>query len=258
MFRGLNGLSKVLINTAKTKTAPSLRGESFSCSSWAIIRNQHTSSSFIASSSSRTSLSVGESPVKRQISTSTASASSVVGGKRLGFMANEGGASMNGEGARGGGRQEVVFGMDSRRGFKSSCCGGGLCHGGNEGNPPKSEDEVVNITYVLKDGSKQEVKGKVGDNVMYLAHHYGIDIEGACEASLACSTCHVYVKEDFLDVLPEAVDEEEDMLDLAPFLEFNSRLSCQIILSKDMDGIEVTLPRATRNFYVDGHVPQPH
>jgi ferredoxin len=50
---------------------------------------------------------------------------------------------------------------------------------------------------------------------MNVAHDNGIDLEGACEGSLACSTCHVYVNEDYFDKLPEAVDEEEDMLDLA-------------------------------------------
>ncbi|CAB3984464.1 adrenodoxin, mitochondrial [Paramuricea clavata] len=93
---------------------------------------------------------------------------------------------------------------------------------------------------------------------MYLAHRHNVEIEGACEASLACSTCHVYVKQEYFDILPEPEEGEEDMLDLAPFLQENSRLSCQIILTKEMDGIEVMLPKATRNFYVDGHIPQPH
>ncbi|XP_050041743.2 adrenodoxin-like protein 1, mitochondrial isoform X2 [Dermacentor andersoni] len=127
-----------------------------------------------------------------------------------------------------------------------------------EWKDPKSDDEVVNITYVRKDGSKVPVRGKVGDNLMYLAHRYGVEMEGACEASLACTTCHVYVREDYCDKLPEPDEKEEDLLDLAPFLKENSRLGCQIILTKDLEGMEVTLPMATRNFYVDGHVPQPH
>ncbi|XP_037288512.2 adrenodoxin-like protein 1, mitochondrial Ferredoxin 1 [Rhipicephalus microplus] len=127
-----------------------------------------------------------------------------------------------------------------------------------EWKDPKSDDEVVNITYVKKDGSKVAVRGKVGDNLLYLAHRYGIEMEGACEASLACTTCHVYVKEDYYDKLPEPDEKEDDLLDLAPFLKENSRLGCQIILTKDLEGMEVTLPQATRNFYVDGHVPQPH
>ncbi|KAK3089197.1 hypothetical protein FSP39_001664 [Pinctada imbricata] len=116
----------------------------------------------------------------------------------------------------------------------------------------------VNIAFILKDGTKKHIKGKVGDNAMYLAHRYEIEMEGACEASLACSTCHCYVHHDYVDKLPEPLEEEEDMLDLAAFLKENSRLGCQIILNKDLEGIELTLPQATRNFYVDGHVPTPH
>lgn len=93
---------------------------------------------------------------------------------------------------------------------------------------------------------------------MYLAHEHNIELEGACEASLACCTCHVYVDEDSFDVLGEIVEEEEDMLDMAPELRENSRLSCQIVLRKEIEGITLELPRITRNFYVDGHVPQPH
>ncbi|XP_055912613.1 adrenodoxin-like protein 1, mitochondrial [Eupeodes corollae] len=134
-----------------------------------------------------------------------------------------------------------------------------LCHGGDyESKDPKSEDEVVNITYVDKDGKRTPVRGKIGDNIMYLAHRYGVEMEGACEASLACTTCHVYVDYDYLDKLPEAEEKEDDLLDMAPFLKENSRLGCQILLTKELDGMEVTLPKATRNFYVDGHKPKPH
>nr|XP_035975498.1 ferredoxin-2, mitochondrial isoform X3 [Halichoerus grypus] len=81
---------------------------------------------------------------------------------------------------------------------------------------------------------------------------------GACEASLACSTCHVYVSEDHLDLLPPPVEREDDMLDMAPLLQENSRLGCQIVLTPELEGAEFTLPKITRNFYVDGHVPKPH
>ncbi|CAG5123243.1 unnamed protein product [Candidula unifasciata] len=142
-----------------------------------------------------------------------------------------------------------------RRSFRLQ---GYLCNGEYEWEDPKSEADVVNITYVDRQGERHQVRGKVGDNVMYLAHRYNIEMEGACEASLACSTCHVYVKDEYFNKLPEPDEKEEDMLDMAPFLKENSRLGCQIILRKELDGIEVTLPKATRNFYVDGHVPQPH
>ncbi|XP_048000020.1 adrenodoxin-like protein 1, mitochondrial [Leguminivora glycinivorella] len=133
-----------------------------------------------------------------------------------------------------------------------------LKHGEYEWQDPKSEEEVVNIVYVTKDGKKHPVRGKVGDNVLYLAHRYGIEMEGACEASLACTTCHVYVHEKYLDQLPPSEEKEDDLLDMAPFLKENSRLGCQITLTKDLEGMELQLPNATRNFYVDGHKPTPH
>ncbi|CAH1642548.1 unnamed protein product [Spodoptera littoralis] len=133
-----------------------------------------------------------------------------------------------------------------------------LRHGEYEWQDPKSEDEVVNITYVDKDGNRIKVRGKVGDNVMYLAHRHDIPMEGACEASLACTTCHVYVPPDYFDKLPASEEKEDDLLDMAPFLKENSRLGCQITLTKDLEGMEVQLPKATRNFYVDGHKPKPH
>eukprot|EP00039_Didymoeca_costata_P004199 m.71922 g.71922 ORF g.71922 m.71922 type:complete len:175 (-) comp12289_c0_seq3:83-607(-) len=133
-----------------------------------------------------------------------------------------------------------------------------LRHGGYEMKDPKSPDEIVNITYVARDGTEHKIAGKIGDNVLYLAHRYEIDLEGACEASLACSTCHVYVHDDYMDMLPEPEEEEDDMLDLAACLKENSRLGCQIILKKEMEGMVLTLPPITRNFYVDGHVPKPH
>ena len=65
----------------------------------------------------------------------------------------------------------------------------------------------VNMTYITREGNRVPVKGKVGDNILFLAHRYDVEMEGACEASLACTTCHVYVKEEYLDKLPEATEE---------------------------------------------------
>merc|ERR1711878_169464 len=118
------------------------------------------------------------------------------------------------------------------------------CHETNE--EIQSRPDTINVTFITKDGEKISVVGREGERALYLAHRKGIDMEGACEASLACTTCHVYV------------ETEEDLLDMAPFLASNSRLGCQIILTPDIDGIELRLPRATKNFYVDGHKPQPH
>ncbi|KAM5308558.1 ferredoxin-2, mitochondrial isoform 2-T2 [Glossophaga mutica] len=116
----------------------------------------------------------------------------------------------------------------------------------------------VNVVFVDRSGQRIPVKGRVGDNVLHLAQRHGVDLEGACEASLACSTCHVYVSEDHLDLLPSPDEREDDMLDMAPLLQENSRLGCQITLTPELEGAEFTLPKITRNFYVDGHVPKPH
>ncbi|XP_061080368.1 ferredoxin-2, mitochondrial-like [Conger conger] len=132
----------------------------------------------------------------------------------------------------------------------------------SEGVDTNAEDSndtcCVNVVFIDRAGKRIPVKAKVGDNILFLARKHGIDLEGACEASLACSTCHVYVKDDYYDMLPQPEEREDDMLDMAPVLQVNSRLGCQIILTPELDGIELTLPRVTRNFYVDGHVPTPH
>lgn len=87
---------------------------------------------------------------------------------------------------------------------------------------------------------------------------HDIEIEGACEASLACCTCHVYIDEENFDKLPDPEEDEDDMLDLAPFLQENSRLGCQVLLHKKLEGMDVVVPSATVNYYVDGHVPHHH
>jgi 2Fe-2S ferredoxin len=103
------------------------------------------------------------------------------------------------------------------------------------------------ITFIDQNGSKIEVDAPLGLSILEIAHSNKIDLEGACEGSLACSTCHVIVDDDWYDKLPEAVENEEDMLDLAYGLTQKSRLGCQIIMSEDLDGLQLILPSATRN-----------
>jgi len=117
----------------------------------------------------------------------------------------------------------------------------------------------IPVHFVLKDGTIVNALGREGEIALRLAQRYDVPMEGACEASLACTTCHCYVEQDkYFDMIPEATEDEEDLLDKAPFLDMSSRLGCQIVLSEEMGGITLRLPRATANFYVDGHVPQPH
>ena len=103
------------------------------------------------------------------------------------------------------------------------------------------------ITFVNKDGTRKEVDAPLGLSILEIAHQNNIDLEGACEGSLACSTCHVVVEPDWFEVLPEASEDEQDMLDLAFGLTHTSRLGCQILMTEELDGLVVRLPSATRN-----------
>ncbi|HEX7966578.1 MAG TPA: ferredoxin family 2Fe-2S iron-sulfur cluster binding protein [Stellaceae bacterium] len=103
------------------------------------------------------------------------------------------------------------------------------------------------MTFIERDGKRREVDAPLGLSVLEIAHKHGIDIEGACEGSLACSTCHVIVDAEWYELLKEATEDEEDMLDLAFGLTQTSRLGCQIIMTEELDGLTVKLPQGTRN-----------
>lgn len=102
------------------------------------------------------------------------------------------------------------------------------------------------MTFVTPDGAV-EVEAPVGLSVLEIAHKNNIAIEGACEGSLACSTCHVVIAADWYGRLEPAKPEEEDMLDLAFGLTKTSRLGCQIIMTEGLDGLTVSLPGGARN-----------
>jgi len=116
----------------------------------------------------------------------------------------------------------------------------------------------ASFMFANRDGTKTKVTGEYGKSVLEVAHEHGVELEGACEGSMACSTCHVILQPDLFEKLPDACDREEDLLDLAPGLTDTSRLSCQIQVDERLEGTEISLPRTTINFYVDGHVPKPH
>lgn len=103
------------------------------------------------------------------------------------------------------------------------------------------------VTFVTADGERRDIDAPEGLSILEVAHKNGIDLEGACEGSLACSTCHVIVDPGFYDRLGEPGEDEEDMLDLAFGLTHTSRLGCQIIVTEALDGIVLRLPAATRN-----------
>lgn len=106
------------------------------------------------------------------------------------------------------------------------------------------------MVFIQTNGDRLEVDAPIGLSVLEIAHRNKIDLEGACEGSLACSTCHVVVDPEWYEVLNAASEDEEDMLDLAFGLTHTSRLGCQIIMSEELDGLTVSLPAATRNMSV--------
>ena len=87
----------------------------------------------------------------------------------------------------------------------------------------------------------------IGLSLLEIAHMHNVDIEGACEGSLACSTCHVIIEPNWFEKLEEPDEDEEDMLDLAFGLTRTSRLGCQIIMTEELDGLTVRLPKGVNN-----------
>jgi 2Fe-2S ferredoxin len=103
------------------------------------------------------------------------------------------------------------------------------------------------MTFIERGGNRREVDAPLGLSVLEIAHRHGVDIEGACEGSLACSTCHVIVDPGWIEKLVSPTEDEEDMLDLAFGLEKTSRLGCQIVMTEKLDGLVVKLPAGSRN-----------
>ena len=95
-------------------------------------------------------------------------------------------------------------------------------------------------------GENHELEGLEGWRVMEVIRDWGLNIKAECGGSCACATCHVFVDAEWQGRLNPPTDEEEDMLDTLPDVEANSRLSCQILMSEDLDGLKVTLAESAR------------
>ena len=100
----------------------------------------------------------------------------------------------------------------------------------------------MKITFITSEGDRVDATGEAGDSLLRVAQAAGMPLEGTCEGQMACSTCHVVVDKDWFDRLAEASEEEEDMLDLAAGVRRTSRLSCQIVLGEELDGLTVSIP----------------
>ncbi len=100
----------------------------------------------------------------------------------------------------------------------------------------------VKVHFTDAKGVSFEAEGEAGDSLLKVGQAHGLPLEGTCEGQMACSTCHVVVAREWFDCLPEASEEEEDMLDFAAGVRATSRLACQIELTEALDGLAVTIP----------------
>lgn len=103
----------------------------------------------------------------------------------------------------------------------------------------------MEVTFVKANGEEIKVKGKIGDSLLDVVVNNSIELDGfgACEGTLTCSTCHlIFTTDDYKNLPEKPSDEELDMLDLAYELQETSRLGCQILLSKELQGIKVKVP----------------
>ncbi|GFQ95818.1 ferredoxin-2, mitochondrial [Trichonephila clavata] len=106
----------------------------------------------------------------------------------------------------------------------------------------------VKISFVIfETGEKVEVEGEIGQNILEVALANDVGMLGSCEGYVRCTICHVYVDDKSKEILPRATEEECDLIDRALDPKENSRLSCQCILSKNLEGAVFTLPLTTRN-----------
>ena len=101
---------------------------------------------------------------------------------------------------------------------------------------------MIQVNFITASGDKVTAEADEGFSLLEVGQAAGMPLEGTCEGQMACSTCHVIVEKGWFDRLPEAGEEEEDMLDLAAGVQRTSRLSCQIALTGDLDGLEVRIP----------------
>ena len=99
----------------------------------------------------------------------------------------------------------------------------------------------MQIIVTDQSGNVHELEALEGWRVMEVIRDWNLNIRAECGGACACATCHVYVDEAWLDKIPEMRDDEEEMLDEAFDVQDNSRLSCQIIMDDDLDGLRVTL-----------------
>lgn len=105
----------------------------------------------------------------------------------------------------------------------------------------------MNVRFFTSKGEVVSVQAAPGSRLLEVAQAAGMPLEGTCEGQMACSTCHVIVAPEWFDQLTPASSDEEDMLDLAAGVARTSRLSCQIVLSDELDDLAVRIPGVSRD-----------
>ena len=106
---------------------------------------------------------------------------------------------------------------------------------------------MIEIHFIAADGARSTAQAEPGIALLEVAQAAGLPLEGTCEGQMACSTCHVIVTADWYARLTPASEDEEDMLDLAAGVARTSRLSCQIVIGPELDGLEVRIPGESRD-----------
>ena len=106
---------------------------------------------------------------------------------------------------------------------------------------------MVKVTFITAQDQRITAEAAVGTRLLEAGQNAGMPLEGTCEGQMACSTCHVVVAAEWFGKLAPASDDEEDMLDLAAGVTRTSRLSCQIVLTEALDGLEVRVPEEARD-----------
>lgn len=114
------------------------------------------------------------------------------------------------------------------------------------------DEESVKFYFVEKNNKEIPVEARTGENLLEIAQRYGIRLEGICEQTACCSTCHVILDEEIYDNLPMPRQDEEDLLDRTTELTRTSRLGCQVAVTKEFDGSKVRLPRRHVNLWALG------
>lgn len=104
----------------------------------------------------------------------------------------------------------------------------------------------MKILVTDQDGNEHELEALEGWRVMEIIRDWDLNIKAECGGACACATCHVFVDKDWVGKLAGATSEEEDMLDSVSDVQPNSRLSCQILMSEELDGLKVTLAESAR------------